>query len=141
MSENASARSRFVLDSFALLAYLGDEAGAGQVEDILNAAEEGQNDVWMSVVNLGEVLYTIEGELGLEAAQRAAAIADQLPLRVIDADRPLTFAAAHVKANYTLACADAFVIALAQEVHGAIVTGDPEFRQVESWLSVRWLDR
>jgi PIN domain nuclease of toxin-antitoxin system len=141
VSGSASARSRYVLDSFALLAYLGDEAGAAQVEEILQAAGVGRADIWMSVINLGEVLYTIERELGLETAQRAAAIVDQLPLRVVDADRPQTFAAAHIKANHTLAYADAFVIALAQELDGAIVTGDPEFRLVESWVSVCWLDR
>ena len=124
-----------------MLAYLGDEAGAARVEEILQAAKEGRADIWMSVINLGEVLYTIERELGLEAAQRAAAIVDQLPVRVFDADRPLTFAAAHVKPNHTLAYADAFVIALAQEVDGAIVTGDPQFQQVEPLVSVRWLDR
>ncbi len=141
MSGSASERSRYVLDSFAVLAYLGDEAGAAEVEGILRAAGRDRADVWMCVVNLGEVLYTVEREAGLEAAQRAASIVDQLPVRVVDADRPLTFAAAHVKANHTLAYADAFAIALAQEMEGSVVTGDPEFEQVESWVTVRWIAR
>lgn len=33
----------YVLDSFALLAYLQDEPGAGEVEKILRAAQEKKN--------------------------------------------------------------------------------------------------
>ncbi len=141
MSGSASERSKFVLDSFAVLAYLGDEAGAAEVAEILEAAAKVRAQVWMCVINLGEVLYTVEREAGLEAAQRAAAIVDQLPVRVVEADRSLTFAAAHVKANHTLAYADAFAVALAREMHGQVVTGDPEFRQVESLVRVRWITR
>jgi ribonuclease VapC len=129
------------LDSFAVLAYLGDEAGASEVEQILEAAAKDRAQVWMSVINLGEVLYTVEREAGFEAAQRAAAIVDQLPVRIMDADQALTFSAAHVKANHTLAYADAFAVALAREMRGQVVTGDPEFRQVESLVRVRWTKR
>lgn len=122
-----------------MLAYLRDEAGGAQVREILRASESGLTQVWMCVVNLGEVLVVVEREDGLEAAQRAAAFIEQLPVRVVDADRSLTFAAAHVKANHALAYADAFAVALAQEVDGAVVTGDPEFRQVESLVGVRWI--
>ncbi len=139
MSGSASKRVRYVVDSFALLAYLGDEAGAAEVEEVLRVAEAGRIEVFMCVINFGEVLYTVERESGLEAAQRAAAIIDQLPVQIVDADRSLTFTAAHVKANHTLAYADAFAIALAQEVDGVVVTGDPEFRQVESLVTVRWI--
>lgn len=141
MSGNASAGSRYVLDSFAVLAYLGDEAGAAEVEEILDAASDDRAEVWMCVINLGEVLYTVEREAGLETAQRAAAIIDQLPVRIVDADQPLTFAAAHVKANHTLAYADAFAVALACDLNDQLVTGDPEFRDVESLVSVRWIER
>ena len=53
--------------------------------------------------------------------------------------RPLTFAAAHVKAHHSLAYADAFAIALAEEVDAVVVTGDPEFQQVEARIVVRWI--
>ncbi len=141
MSENASARSRYILDSFAVLAYLGDEVGAAEVEEMLGAASDDRAELWMCVINLGEVLYTVEREAGLEAAQRAAAIIDHLPITIVDADQPLTFAAAHVKANHTLAYADAFAVALARDLNGQVVTGDPEFRDVESLVSVRWIER
>ena len=56
-------------------------------------------------------------------------------------EQPLTPASAHVKANHTLAYADPFAAALARDLNGQVVTGDPEFRDVESLVSVRWIER
>ncbi len=124
-----------------MLAYLADEAGAREVEAILRSAEEGRSEVWRCVVNLGEVLYVTEREAGLETAQRVAGIVEQLPVGLVDADRALTFAAAHVNAHHSLSYADAFAVALAGERGAVVVTGDPEFKQVEPLVAVRWLGR
>ncbi len=129
---------RYVLDSFALLAYLENEAGATEVQAILKACET-TAEGWLSIVNFGELVYITEREQGLQAAQRAIAIVDQLPLRVAGADRSRTFAAAHVKARRALSYADAFAVALALEVEGKVVTGDPEFAKAEDLVPVQWI--
>ena len=137
----ADEPARYVLDSFALLAYLEDEAGAATVEEILAACSAGDAEAWLSIVNLGEVAYITHRERGLPAAQRAIAAIDQLPVRVVDADRSRTFAAARIKARHALSYADAFAAALGQEVDGEVVTGDPEFETVEEIVRVLWLAR
>lgn len=50
-------------------------------------------------------------------------------MRQVPRQKPLRqeLAAAHVKAGLCVSYADAFVIALAQQVGGVVVTGDPEF--------------
>ena len=47
--------------------------------------------------------------------------------------------AAHIKAGYPLAYADAFVIAAPVALSGVILTGDPEFEIVEGLVQVEWL--
>jgi ribonuclease VapC len=130
---------RYVLDSFAVLAYLEDEAGASQVNVILAAARRSQVSVWMSIVNYGEVVYITEREQGLFAAQRVIATLDQLPITLVDADRTLTLAAAKVKAHHGISYADAFAVALAQASQAAVLTGDPEFRKVDALVAIDWL--
>lgn len=130
---------RFVLDSFALLAYLEGEAAAGDVEDVLNRARRQQADIWMSVINLGEVLYITEREQSLQAAQVALAAVGQLPVVLVDADRSLTLDAAHVKARHSVSYADAFAVSLAMKHNAAIVTGDPELAKVESLAPIYWI--
>jgi len=130
---------RYVLDSFALLAYLQGEPGAERVESILTACGQDAAAGWMSIVNYGEVLYITERGRGLQAAQRVVATVDQLPINVTSADRRATFMAAHVKAHYAISYADAFAVALAHEVSGCIVTGDPEFERVEDLAPMLWI--
>ncbi len=134
-------RARYVLDSYALLAYLKDEKGAEQVQRLLAEAERGPTQTLMSVVNLGEVLYITERHHGLEEAQRTAGLVEQLPLEVIDVGQALTFRAAHVKADHPISYADAFAVALAEEVGATVVTGDPEFAHVEHLVPVQWITR
>lgn len=131
----------YVLDSFAVLSHLGGEAGAGQVRVILCKAQAGRARIFLSIINYGEVLYITEREKGLEAAQQVVAAIDRLPVVVVDADRKLAFAAAHIKAQFAVSYADAFTVALSQLHGAAVVTGDPEFRRTESLAPVVWLAR
>ncbi len=139
MRTNASAV--YVLDSFALVSWLQDEAGAQQVEAILLEAKAGRAEVWLSVINYGEVLYTTERDAGAQAAEDAIRIIDGLPIRVVEAERRLTFAAAHIKATMPVSYADAFTVALAIEKGARVVTGDPEFRSAEPLVEVEWIPR
>jgi ribonuclease VapC len=130
---------RYVLDSFGLLAYFGAEPGELQVRAILGRAAAGQVEAYLSVIDLGEVAYIAEREQGVVAARRALAAIDQLPIRITEANRSLAFAAAHIKAHHLISYADAFVVALAQEIGAIILTGDPEFGKVEHLTAVEWL--
>jgi ribonuclease VapC len=93
----------------------------------------------MTVINVGEVLYITERIGGAIAARAAIDLLDSLAIRVVDAGRDLTFDAAHVKANHALSYADAFAVALARRLDAVLITGDPEFRSVESLVRVEWL--
>jgi len=133
------AAARYVFDSFALLAYLEDESGADEVQEILAAAQANRAAVWMCAINLGEALYITEREVSLEAAQVVLALVDQLPVEVVDPQRALTLSAAHIKAHHVISYADAFAVALAQEVDGNVVTGDREFEAVERLVPIKWV--
>ena len=131
----------YVLDSFALLAYLNGETGKERVEKVLSLAQSHQCRVLLCMINLGEVLYLTERHRGLIQAQKVLALVDSLPMDLIEPSRDLVLEAAHIKAQYTLSYADAFVIATSLREHGIVITGDPEFQEVESIIQVEWLVR
>ncbi len=135
----ASKDSAYVLDSFAALAYLEGELSADRVRVILQDAHTGLCKVFMSLINLGEVLYITEREQGLTKAQAALAAIEQLPIKILPATQQAVFAAAHIKAQYRISYADAFAIAAAQEHGAAVVTGDPEFSQAQACVRLEWL--
>ena len=134
-------KQTYILDSFALLAYLGDETGSESVRSLLRRAESGQADLWLSIINYGEVLYITERERGIAETHKTIALIDQLPIQVTVADRALTFAAAHIKAQHPVSYADAFATAMARRLKGWVVTGDPDFIKVESLVNVEWLEK
>ena len=133
--------SAFVLDTFAWLAYLQDEPAAARVEQVLEQAAKEKRPVFVSIINLGEVLYIIERRGGLSKAQAALALIRQLPIEILPADEPAVFAAAHIKANHALSYADAFTVAAAIRQNAQLLTGDPEFKSVEHLVKVEWLGK
>jgi predicted nucleic acid-binding protein len=109
-----------VFDSWALLAYLGDEPSAERIESAW--VEEGAA---ISSVNLGEVLYIRMRQDGAALATAVIERARDL-LEVIDPDWPLVSTAASIKARGGLSYADAFCIATALRAEAPLWTGDPE---------------
>ena len=59
-----SEKPAYILDSFAVIAYLNDEEGSDKVEELLDRAYEGEINLFMHAMNLGEVLYTVFREAG-----------------------------------------------------------------------------
>lgn len=130
--------ARFVLDAYALMALIRWEAGGPKVEELLEQARQGTHEVFMTVVNLGEVLYTLErrGEMSMI---RTMVTVDELRIQLVDADRDLALRAAQLKVATRLGYADCFAAACAQELEASVVTGDSDFRLVEDLVPVEWL--
>ena len=139
----AAKNAAYVLDSFALLAYLEGEVGMPQVREVLQGANTGSHAIYLSLINLGEVLYITERESGLVEAQRALAAIDHLPVLVVPVSRANVLAAAHLKAHYPISYADAFAAVAAQDHDGILLTGDPEFEILErnKIIPIEWLPR
>lgn len=129
----------FVLDSYALLAYLGSEPGKERVEVILEKSGRGDCRAVLPLINLGEIAYIVERERGLHKAHEALGVIDQLPVELLPANCETVLNAAHIKANYPLAYADAFVVAAGMMHQGVILTGDPEFERVQDLVAVERL--
>ncbi len=129
----------YVVDSYALMAYLGGEAGAEQVKALLRQGQRNGATIYLSLVNLGEVAYITERRYGSERLQEVLARLAQLPITIVEVPHERVLAAAHIKAHHAVSYADAFAIALAQEKGAPVVTGDPEFKKVEHLVKVVWL--
>ena len=131
----------YVLDSFAFIAYLEDEPAAQRVQKTLRDAEENKCKVYISIINLGEILYSVERNNGLTKTHEALALIQSLPIEILPADNQTVLAAAHIKANHPISYADAFVVVAAQKMNGTIMTGDPEFEEVTNLAKIEWLKK
>jgi uncharacterized protein len=132
-----------VLDAHALMVLFNDEPGADEVEKILRKAESGNPRLLMSVINWGEIYYSIMRGASQELADsKSHEIAGmRIDLTPVDArDLELIRQAAVFKATKKMSYADCFAAALAKINNAELITGDPDFRAVEDDLKkIRWL--
>ena len=131
-----------VLDAHALMVLFNDEPGADEVERILLKAERGSPKLLMSVVNWGEIYYSILRGASQEMAEtKAHEIAGmQIELVPVDAnDLELVRQAAAFKATRKMSYADCFAAALAKIKNAELVTGDREFKQLARDVKIHWL--
>lgn len=128
-----------VLDSWAILCYLQREPGHEAVVDLLEKASAESKPLLMSVVNWGEVIYRIIQLRGEARANEVEGIIRSFPIEIVDADKDATREAARFKSKHRMSYADCFAAALAKVKKAELVTGDPEFKQVEGDIKVRWV--
>lgn len=129
----------YVLDSYALLTYFQNEAGADEVKRLFKEAAAGRACLNLSVVNLGEVAYITWRKAGVEKQRALVSALELLPLTIVDADKEQSLAAAELKAGHPISLADCFALALARQVGGEVVTGYPDFETVVGIAPVKWL--
>ena len=133
-----------VLDAHALMVLFNDEPGADEVERILLKAESGSPKLLMSVVNWGEIYYSILRGASQEMAETKAheIVGMQIELVPVDADDlELVRQAAAFKATRKMSYADCFAAALAKIKNAELVTGDREFKQLARDVKIHWLHR
>jgi len=128
-----------VLDSYALLAFFEGEESGQKVRDILKDAAEHGRELWLSVINWGEVLYVIERKAGKDKREDIARLMSQMHIRIVDADQEITMQAATYKAKGRISYADCFAAALAKQKKAELVTGDKEFKEVDAEIKISWI--
>jgi len=129
----------FVLDASALMIFFEDRSGADKVEELLTKAAEMKHPLSMSVVNWGEVYYSIWRGRGEAVANEKLSAIGQLPLEIVDVDMELAKRAAMLKAQYNLPYADCFAGALAESRKASLVTSDKDFERIGSLVKIFWV--
>ena len=84
----------------------------------------------MSVVNWGEVYYTIARSRGFAETDKIMNRVKLLPLALVDADAELTTRAAQLKAGHGLPYADCFAAATAGSDAMLVTSDTKDFRKV-----------
>ena len=109
-----------VLDASAMLAFLSNEAGADQMENLLTDPDI---DCYAHSVDLIEVFYDTIRESNNEKARSAIAALRSLGIvERSDMDEEFWQSVARLKSRGRISLADCFGIVLAQKLGGEIVT-------------------
>jgi predicted nucleic acid-binding protein len=130
----------YILDSWALMAWLkGESPGRQRVRVLLDKAALGRLELWMNMINVGEVFYLLV-KLGREDQAQALIedLGSAIPIRTLVPDSHGILEAARLKGRYSISYADAFAAATAIARDAPLVTGDAEFRVIAG-LKLEWI--
>jgi predicted nucleic acid-binding protein len=130
---------RSVLDSSAVITFLKNRSGAEKVAELLSLADAGERELYMCVVNWGEVFYSVWRGGDKKAAEQVEHEISRMPIRIVEADMELTKIAAEFKAKSKLPYADCFVAAAAKMMNAEVVTADQDFLLVDQELNVTFI--
>ena len=128
-----------IYDSFAILKRFQKERGYQKVARLLDDDRKDDDPPLLQIINFGEIIYRTKKDFGNAAKIRVIRSVVQLGLRIVSAPDTLVYAAAELKGSYAISYADAFLLATALREGATIVTGDPEFKKVESLCRIEWV--
>ena len=132
-------KTKRLLDTYAVLAYLKSENNYQKVVALLSGAPE-DCSIIMNEINVGECYYIIARERGREQADYLVeTILPNLPIRIIPNSLEEIIEASRIKADHPISYADCFAVATAIREGADIVTGDPDFERIEHLIGVDWL--
>ena len=126
-------KEEYVLDACALIAFINEERGADNVENVLREAFAGNAEVFMNKLNVYEVYYGIYRDEGQHKADEVYSLIRKLPVNIVDtfAD-PVFKEAAKLKSKYRLSVADSIALGEAIYRDALFVSADHhEFDAVE----------
>lgn len=126
-----------VLDAYALLAYLNQEAGHARVKSLLESRDA---ELLINAINISEIFYILARARGFRDAEYfLSVVLPSLPVTVVENSLDNVIDAARLKAVYSLSFADCFAAATAVREHAPLVTGDPEFKRLGKAVELDWI--
>jgi predicted nucleic acid-binding protein len=121
------------------MAFFEDEPGADFVRGLIQKAVESDTNLLMSVVNLGEIWYSIARTNSPEIADQYVHEIKGMAIEIVDVDWTLTRQAAAFKVNGNISYADCFAAALAKLRKADLITGDKEFKVLQDEIKISWI--
>ena len=132
-------RKRRILDSSALIKFLACEEGADIVKKELEKAQEEKQNIFLSVINLGEVYYIIKKKFDKDKADQTIDLLSNLPISLLSVSKETALKAALLKSDYDIPFIDAICAATAIIENAIIITSDFDFKKVKSQVESIWV--
>jgi len=130
---------RKVLDAWPVLHWLMDtRPTAERVQRLFDEADAGSIELFMSMINVGEVFYILAKRSRSQGEAFLEKVLPGMPLEIVVPDRALILEAAQWKANCRISYADGFALATAARLNARLVTGDPEMKELDAKL-IEWV--
>ncbi len=133
-------KSKYVLDSSAIITYFTGESGSETVKNLLIKSEKNEITILIPYIVLIEFYYINYKRSGEDAANQRFAYLQNLPVSFIQhISEPYLIQSGRLKAQYPISLADAMIAAYALLEDAVLVHKDPEFLTLEREIKLHTL--
>ena len=122
---------KYVLDTSAILAYLGKEKGSGKLTSL-------KSESAIPFIAFTELYYITWQRKGKAIADKIYGVVKAWQLPMLLPDEKVILTAGRFKVNYHLGIADSFIIAFAYNEECSLVTKDPDFEVLKEDVKILW---
>ncbi|MEO1020949.1 MAG: type II toxin-antitoxin system VapC family toxin [Bacteroidota bacterium] len=129
----------YVFDSWPVISFFENQPSANKIERLLEESVSNKIDKYLSVINLGEIWYTICRTYSDTKADLVVQKLRDMGFLFIDANWHVTQQAAAYKTLGGISYADCFAAALAKTQDAVLITGDKEFKRVAHDVDILWV--
>jgi uncharacterized protein len=131
----------FILDSWPFLERVLKGASIPRMDALIEMAARSEVKLLLSEINLGEIFYLVAKRRSVAEAEFVLLTMTRLPIDVVGVASGDVLSAARLKAITTVSYADCFCAALAIRYGASVVTGDPDFLDLQNsgLLQVDWI--
>jgi len=128
-----------VFDAGAGIAFFGDDTAGGRIADLIADAHEAEIPLYMSVMDLAELWSVASSRASEKDAVGIIDELEELGFKFIDIDRNLAQDAARIRMKNVPAGANCIACALAKQKKADLVTGNMEYKAVDSFVNIHWI--
>lgn len=129
----------FILDTYAVIQYFKGEKSGSKVKELFEKAKKDEIEIYMHLSSVIETYYVIYQRDGEVTASNTLVRIKRLPITLVNINDRNIILIGRCKATKEISFADSFVVGCAIEKDATIVTGDPEFKEVEDIVNILWL--
>ena len=120
-------KTRYLLDSSALLSLIEDAPGANRVEQLLR--HEQVLLPWLVLLEVYDLTYREEGEI--QADQRLAMLKQLDVDLLMEAGEEVLLTAGRLRASHPISLADSIIAGFAMQHKAVLVHQDPEYESLQ----------
>lgn len=132
-------KTPILLDSSAILKWTQQAKGWDRIKELLELAEDNNENLLMSQINLCEVYSKTIKMIGIDEAKKFLETFYLLPITVSHPSEQIIWKSGEIKAEYSISLANCFAIAIALKEKATIITSDPAFKKVQKLVDIEWI--
>ncbi|MHB1253380.1 MAG: PIN domain-containing protein [Candidatus Humimicrobiaceae bacterium] len=129
----------YVADSYCIITYFEKDKGYEKVIELFCKASNSEINLYINLINWGEVYYIILREQGFKMADLFENNFKKLSIEIVSPDMAMIKTASEYKAFNSLSYANCISAADAKKYEGILITGDKEFTQLEKEIYAEWI--